>query len=383
MKSFQIIIALFAAALIFSCNSPTTTNNDTVEGKKATLEQKIQDYKNLEKEIEALTAELNELDPGREKPAITVTFDTVKTATFNRYVDLQAVVEANDMVNAASEIGGRIIRLAVKEGQNVKKGQLIATLDAESLEKQKEEIQKSLDLANDVYDRQKRLWEQNIGSEVQYLQSKNNKERIEKSLQTLETQLRKKYVYAPLSGIVDQLITKEGEMTAPGSPIVRLLNVSRVKIITDAPENYLGKIKTGDKVQINIPSLGKEVQQKISLIGRTIDPSNRTFKLEVWMDNPGGELKPNLLAIVKINDYTEKDAISIPVDLVQQEVNGRKYVYVINQMDDKLIANKTYIETGESADGRILVRSGLKSGDRLIIKGARNVTDGTSVKSES
>ena len=376
--SYLVTITIFITA----CNQSATPDTNNPEAKKALLEQKIAEYKNLESEIATLTAELNAIMPNHAKPAVTVTFDTISTSTFYRYVDLQAVVEADDIVSVAGELGGRITRLHVKEGQSVKKGQLVATLDVESLEKQKDEILKSLDLANDVFDRQKRLWDQQIGSEVQYLQAKNNKERIEKSLQTLETQLRKRNIYAPLSGIVDQLIMKEGEMTAPGSPIIRLLNVAKVKIVTDAPESYLGKIKTGDKVQINIPAIGKDLEQKITLIGRTIDPANRTFKLEVRMDNPGEALKPNLLAIVKINDFTMNNAIAVPVDVVQQEVTGRKYVYVIGQSDGLMKAEKVYIETGESADGKILVKSGLKSGDRLIIKGARNVTDGASVKTD-
>ena len=290
---------------------------------------------------------------------------------------------ANDIVNAGSELGGRIIKLAVKEGQNVRKGQLIASVDAESLEKQREEVVKALDLATDVFERQKRLWEQNIGSEVQYLQAKNNKERTEKSLQTLEAQLKKRNVYAPINGIVEMLMTKEGEMTAPGTPIVQLLNVSKVKVVTDVPETYLGKIKTGDQITVSFPALGKETIQKVNLIGSTIDPANRTFKIEIWMDNPDGALKPNLLSLVKVNDLTIKDALTIPVDLVQQEVSGQKYVYLIKGDAENTVASKVYIETGESADGKIVITSGLSKGDRIIVKGARNVAEGTPVKLES
>lgn len=369
--------------LIASCNQPSIVNQDSPEAKKQLLEEKKAQLAALEKEIESLTAEVNALFPNENKVVVSVTYDTVKADVFNRYIDLQAVVEPNDIVNASSELGGRIVRLAVKEGQNVKKGQLIATMDAESLEKQKEEVLKALDLANDVYERQKRLWEQNIGSEVQYLQAKNTKERTEKSLQTLETQLKKRNVYAPINGIVDMLLMKEGEMTAPGTPVVRLLNVSKVKVVADVPESYLGKIKTGDPISLSFPALGKEMKQRVSQLGRTIDPANRTFKMEVWIDNPDGSLKPNLLSIVKVNDLTIKDAVSISVDLVQQEVNGRKYVYVIQESGDVLTAAKKYIETGESADGKVVVTSGLNKGDKIIVKGARTVSDGTILKIES
>ncbi|MBK9257900.1 MAG: efflux RND transporter periplasmic adaptor subunit [Saprospiraceae bacterium] len=372
MKSLTLSLALIIA--IVSCK-PNESNNNSAEGKRALLESKKQELKNIQDEIASLTEELAALDPTTTKPTITVTTEEIKVSVFNRYIDLQGIVSTDDLVNAGSELGGRITRLSVKEGQNVRKGQLIATIDAESIERQKDEISKSLDLAMEVYDRQKRLWEQNIGSEVQFLQAKNNKERLEKSLQTIDSQLKKRNVYAPLNGVVDNVFLKEGEMTAPGSPIVQILNISKVKVTADVPESYLGKVKTGDKVVVTFPALGKEMTKTVTQTGRTIDPANRTFGVEINLDNSSGELKPNLLSVVKINDLTVKDAITIPVDVVQQEVNGNRYVFIAKEENGILMAHKANITIGESADGKILVLTGLKSGDQLIIKGARNVTE--------
>jgi RND family efflux transporter MFP subunit len=280
-------------------------------------------------------------------------------------------------------MGGRIIKMTVKEGDLVRKGQLIASVDVESMDKQKAEIQKSLDLAVDVFSRQKRLWEQNIGSEVQFLQAKNNKERLEKSMQTLDVQLKKRNIYAPISGAVDKVYLKAGEMSGPGSPIVQILNVSKVKVVTDVPETYLGKVKRGDKVSIEFPALGKNMIKNISQLGRSIDPANRTFKMEVNIDNPSGELKPNLLSIVKINDFTQKDAIFIPVDNIQQEVTGKRFVYVVKEVEGKKVASKTYVTIGESADNQVIITEGLAEGDKVILKGARNCADGQLITVEA
>jgi membrane fusion protein (multidrug efflux system) len=292
-------------------------------------------------------------------------------------------VATDDVVNASSEMGGRILRLYVKEGQNVKRGQLVATTDAEGLDKQKDEIKKALDLAVDVYERQKRLWDQNIGSEVQYLQAKNSKEKLEKTLSTMDVQSRKRNVYAPISGVVDKVYLKEGELAGPGTPIAVMLNMSTVKVVSDVPETYLGKVKNGDKVVVQFPALDKEITQTVTMIGRTIDPSNRTFKMEVKLINGSGELKPNLLSVIKLNDLTIKDALFIPVDIIQQEVSGKKFVFVAKDQSGSKVAVKSYVTTGESADNQIVITSGLAAGDQIIVKGARNVLEGQKITIES
>ena len=210
---------------------------------------------------------------------------------------------------ASSETGGRITYLKAKEGQSVKKGQLIAKVDLDAIDKQVDEIKTSLSLAKDTYERQKRLWEQNIGSEIQYLQTKNNVDRLEQSLKTLDFQKTKANVYAPISGAIDKVMLKEGEMSSPGLPIVEILNTYKVKVVANLPENYLGKVKRGQYVDIHFPAIDLDKKAKITLVGRSIDSANRTFKIEIEMSNHNQVLKPNLLAIVKINDLTIDDAL--------------------------------------------------------------------------
>lgn len=364
---------LFIIPLItLACNQPKL---DDLASKKAALAEKSILLKQLQQEIDQLSAEIETLEPTKEKKSVIVDVDTLKKIEFNRYIDVQGIVAPVDEANAMSELGGRLLRVYVKEGQFIKKGQLVATTDAESFEKQKEELQKSLDLAVDLHEKQKRLWEQKIGSEVQYLQAKNSMERLEQSLKTLEVQIRKKNIYAPLSGVVDFVFLKDGEIAGPGVPIIKILNTNKLKIVSDIPENYIGKIKKGDKVNVSMPALGVDIALPVTMIGRTIDPSNRTFKMEAIITSAIPDLKPNLLSIIKINDYTKKDVIVIAADHIQQEVSGRQYVYTVEQKDQNLYAKKTYIETGESANNNIIVQSGLGANDLLITKGARNIVD--------
>ncbi|MCB0640381.1 MAG: efflux RND transporter periplasmic adaptor subunit [Phaeodactylibacter sp.] len=299
----------------------------------------------------------------------------MKTKDFKHYVDIQGSVQSDDLIAVSSETGGRIIELKVVEGQAVNKGQLIARLDLEQLKKQIAEVETSLTLAEEVYERQKRLWEQNIGSEIQFLQAQNSKERLEKTLETLQYQLSKSEVYAPISGVVERLISKAGEVTGPGAPIIQILNTNKVKVVADVPENYLTAVRNGQTVTVHFPALDKEVTAPITMVGRTINPGNRTFKIEINMNNPGGLLKPNLLANVQLNDYTSKDAITVPLELVQQEVGGQNYVFVKGDSPDGPIAQKVYVEPGESFEGEIVIKSGLTGDEILILKGARSLTD--------
>ncbi|MCB0705438.1 MAG: efflux RND transporter periplasmic adaptor subunit [Saprospiraceae bacterium] len=300
---------------------------------------------------------------------------TLAPTQFKHYVEIQGSVQTDDIVTVSSETGGRIIELAVQEGQAVNKGQLIARMDQESIKKQMAEVQISLDLANEVYERQKRLWEQNIGSEIQYLQAENNVNRLKKTLETLEYQFTKSSVYAPISGVVDMLIMKAGENTAPGSPIVQILNTRNVKVVANVPENYIQVVKKGETVAVQFPALDQERNARVSEVGRTINPGNRTFNIEIDLDNGSGLLKPNLLATVLINDYSVSDAIAVPIELVQQEVGGKSFVYVVETKGKDQMARKVYVEPGRSYKGLIVIDSGLEGGETLILQGARGLSD--------
>lgn len=371
-----ILLLLFLGA----CQPEATQGVDMVPtdlaGKRAFLKEKKAEFRELTRTIDKLEAEINELAPPSEKVKKLVTTATIELKDFKRFVEVQSVVESDDVVAATSEVGGRIILYKVKEGQYIKKGQLIAKIDLEQIDKQEAELSKSLELAVELYERQSRLWKQNIGSEVQYLQAKNNKERIEKTMETIRFQKRKANVYAPISGVVDQEFLKLGDLAAPGMPIIQIINTSKVKVVANVPESYLGKIKKGEKVTIKFPALDQTTTARVTQLGRTINSANRTFEVEVELPNKNGVLKPNLLSLMLINDFSTTNSIVIPIDLVQQEVSGKQYVYTVIDEKGGPMAKKVYIEIGENYEGEVVITNGLTGSETLITKGARNLSDG-------
>ena len=374
-----ILISLVIVGFLFACQ-PEPTAPTNLEEKKALLAEQKKQLRELQHNIDTLQESIYKEEPPRDKPKKTVTTFKVESEEFKHYSEIQATIQSDDVVSASSETGGRITYLKAKEGQAVRKGELIAKIDMESVNKQIDEINTSLSLAQDTYDRQKRLWDQNIGSELQYLQTKNNVERLQKSLETLNFQLTKANVYAPLSGAVDKVMLNEGEMSSPGMPIVQILNTYKVKVVANLPENYLGKIKRGELVEIFFPALDLTKKAKVSLIGRTIDSANRTFKAEINVSNANQQLKPNLLAMVKINDFIAKDALVVPQELVLQEISGKEYVMVVVEEEGKKVAAKKYVEPGESYDGRVQILEGITTNDELVLVGARNVKAGDPVE---
>jgi RND family efflux transporter MFP subunit len=373
------LLPVFVIALIWTGCS-FEDNPQDLDALKATLKTKKADLKKLNKEIDSLIIKIEQIEPPKEVNRTLVTTQKVAKSDFKSYTSIQATVKSDDIVMASSEIGGRLLNVAVKEGQNVNKGQLIALTDLESVAKQIAELETSLDLAKTVYERQKRLWDQNVGSEMQYLQAKNNKERLEKSLETIRYQLTKAKVYAPISGVVDHVFLKSGELAGPGVPIAQILNTQKVKVVADVPESYLNKIKKGEIVTVQFPAINQESKSKVTLIGRTINPSNRTFTVEIDLPNKGGFLKPNLLSIMLINDNSQEDVIVIPIELVQQEVSGRSYVFVKDENSEGAYAKKVFVETAESYDGNIIITSGLEGGEELIVTGARGLANNELIK---
>lgn len=345
---------------------------ELLKEKRTALNAEKEKLAKLEEQVAELQAAIQEQDPAFVKKSLVTTMQ-VEPTDFERFTEVQGTVKTDDNAAAVSEIGGRITRLTVEEGDRVRKGQLIATIDMEGIDKQRAELQTALGLAEEVYERQKRLWDQNIGSEIQFLQAKNNKERLEKSLETLNFQQTKANVYAPISGSVEMLMTKQGEVAAPGVPIVQILNTKEVKVVAEVPETLLRSVKTGEKVRVEFPALGRTDTIKITQIGRTINPANRTFSVEAELKNPDGELKPNLLAVIHLNDFSAPNVITLPLNRIQQEVTGKSFVMTVGP-DNK--AQKTYVETGESFNGEVIIKSGITPETVLVDKGARTVKEG-------
>ncbi len=379
----KILLSLLAMLLFFSAckqeETPETLKKDIIAKKQEI--RKTQ--KQLQTELDSLEAKLAKLDPSsmkKEKKRRLVTTSPIEKKDFKRYVEIQGGVETDKIVSASSETGGRIQQLLVDEGDYVTKGQLIAVTDAEVINSNIDEIRKALELATSVYEKRDRLWKQNIGSEIEYLAAKNEKERLEKSIATAQTQLSKINVYAPMTGIVDMVMTNQGEMAGPGTPIIRILSTGRVKVVADLPEVYLRSVKAGDWVTIQFPALEKERRAKITSIGRTINANNRTFQAEVMLNNPGGLLKPNLMAIMLIKDFEAKDAVVLPTELIQQDVAGKDFVFIQDECEEGLCAKKVLIETGENYETETQIITGLDGTETLIRQGARSVSNGELIK---
>lgn len=381
--SMKYFIQFILFSLLFASCAPNTSNSEgdiaypeDLEGKKQLLSDKRIDLQRISDEITKLEEEIAQLDPASQlKTKQLVTTAKVERADFQRFTEIQGAVAADDLVAAASESPGRILQLMVKEGDFVQKGKLIAKLDLEQVNKQIAELEKSLELATTVYERQARLWEQNIGSEIQYLEAKNSKERLEKSLETVQFQLTKSEVVAPISGVVDNVVLHAGEYASPGLPIVQILNTNKLKVVADIPETLLRSVGVGEQVNVEFPALDMTQQARITLVGRTIDQANRTFKAEAAIPKTSSLIKPNLLAFMHIKDFEVKDVVTIPLDIVQEDVSGKKFVFITAKGDKGTIAKKVYLTTGEVYKGNVIIEEGLKGGEELIIDGSRGLAD--------
>lgn len=371
---------ILALALLIGFASCSTNGGDDLESKKALLSEKKAELQALEQEINLLSKEIKDLEPVRKKPATPVEVLEINPKDFTRFVEVQGRVEADDFVNVSSEIGGRITSLLVEEGDYVRKGQLLATTDLETVEKQIAEIETQLELANTVYERQKSLWDQNIGSEIQYLEAKTRMEGLEKSLETLESQISKKNIYAPIGGYVDREFLQEGETASPGMPIIQILNTAEIKVTADIQENFLSAIEKGDSVTVRFPALNLSIDETVTQLGRTIDLNNRTFEIQIKTSSRSGQLKPNLLAVIRFKDFQAEDIISVPLDAIHEEVNGNKFVYIVNEESGRFTAKKSYVELGESNVNEVIIASGVRNGDKLITKGSKGISQGELVR---
>ena len=350
-----------------------------LEGQRKLLAEKKMALKEIEGKIAKLEKDIEVSDPS-VKSLKKVTTMAIEKRDIERFVEVQGSIVADDYIMASTEVGGRLLSMNIEEGDNIRRGQKIATLDMESLRNQIAEIQTSLDLAQEVYSRQERLWKQDIGSEIQFLQAKNNKERLEKSIESIQYNLTKGDVFAPASGVVEKVMLKSGEMAGPGSPILQILNVNKVKVSIDVPEKYLKKIRKGSRFKVELPALEYEKTVKVTDIGRMIDPGNRTFKVEANISSNGGKIKPNLMAIAYISDYELKDAVALDSELIQQDITGSSFVFVAEKNGDgSYVAVKKYIEIGESIDNQLIVTSGLVGDEELIVDGARIINEGQEI----
>jgi RND family efflux transporter MFP subunit len=280
------------------------------------------------------------------------------------------------------EMAGTLYRVYVKEGQRVSKGQLLASIDDGGLSSQLAQLRTQAELAKTTFERQKRLWEQNIGSEIQYLQAKTQYEAQQSAVKQLESQVGKSSIRAPFSGIVDDIIKDQGTVVSPGpgSEIFRIVNLSDMYIDVEVPESHLPNVTPGKEAEVYFPVLGESITTKVRQTGNFINPSNRSFSAEIPVPNKTGNVKPNLTAKVKINDYTNENAILIPQSVVSENAEGEQYVYLIAEENGEVMAKKSIITPGRTQGDYLEVLEGISSGSQVIVEGARRVRDGQKVQ---
>lgn len=332
----------------------------------------------IDVKITAVSAKIAELDTAAERKQVTV-YRPERTV-FKHYFEVHGNVETDRAATLYAENPGPVTAINVTEGQRVKKGHVLVRLDSELTARNIAELRTSLELATTLFEKQKRLWEQNIGSEVQYLEAKNRKESLEQSIATLEEQKGKSTVRAPFDGVVDKIFPRVGEMASVQAPVARMVNLDNLYITADVSERYVGRVKEGHKVDVII-NRSDTVRAEVTRAGTYINPNNRTFEIRINLEEPPAELMPNSLVVLRINDFTKEDAIAIPSSLIMQDGAGKDYVFTIRN-GEKLgpVAQKQPIETGMRYLGRTLVYEGIDEELPIVDKGSRSVRDGDRVE---
>jgi RND family efflux transporter MFP subunit len=372
MKNILHVSALALLLGMAACNG----GND----KEAQLAKLKEQQTELQEQIAQLESELKAEGKGApaEKRTMPVTVAQVQTNTFRHYLEVQGRVDFDQNVLVSAKVPGVLTSVRVKRGDKVAKGQTMATIDAQVLEQNIAEVRTRLELATVAYERQKNLWDQKIGTEMQYLTAKNNKEALERSLATLQQQRDQYNVKAPVSGVVDNVIPNAGEAVAPGVGIIRVVNTSGTKIVAEVSEAYLARISKGDEALVRFPDLNQEISATVDVVSRFINPGSRTFTIELRPKNVDMELRPNLVAVVRIQDYRKEDAVSIPVNLVQRDENSQ-YVYVAEKQGNRYVAIRREVETGVNYQGQVEVLKGLSAKDYIITAGYQSVNEGQPV----
>ncbi|MDC6350387.1 efflux RND transporter periplasmic adaptor subunit [Zeaxanthinibacter sp. PT1] len=353
-------------------------NLETLRTRRSSISEQ---QRSLEADIAKLDSAIALLSDEENYPLVSTIEATV--APFNHFLELQGDVKTRQNVLVYPEMGGTLDRILVAEGQRVQKGQVLARIDDGGMSSQLGQLRTQAELAKTTFERQKRLWDQKIGSEIQYLQAKANYEAQKDAVTQAESQLGKSTIRAPFSGIVDDVIKDEGTVVAPGpgSEVFRIVNLSDMYIEVEVPERYVGSVTEGKEVKVFFPVLGDSITTRVRTTGNFINPNNRSFTVEIPVPNKQGKIKPNLTARVMINDYTNEEAILIPQSIISENAEGEQYTYLAADPENgNAIARRSIITTGLTQGNEVEILSGLKAGDRLIKEGARSVKDGQKVE---
>jgi len=384
MKKFYISIITL---IIISCNSSgnSTINTLIEDGDLDGLKKRKKEYVDT---MNTMQVELNKINDGiafldeNEKLTIVTNYE-IKEKIFNSYIEAQANLKTRKNILILPEFQGTLEQIFVSEGQKVKKGQLLAEINDSGLKEQVDQLIIQANFAKENFERTERLWNNSIGSEIQFLKSKSDFESSQKMVEQMKDRLAKTKIYAPFEGEIDEIISNQGSNLIPGvSQILRLVNLDEIYAEASVSEKYIANIDKGTKVVVQIPLLGREIVSEIIQTGNFINPSNRTFRVEVPVKNIDNKIKQNLDAKIKINIYSKPDAVVIPLRIIREDATGKNFVYVMSEdiKDGVYITSKTFISLGNKNSNEVEVTDGLKIGDELVLEGANIVEDSQRVK---
>ena len=372
----KIVSLLIASAIFASCGNKDNTqtvdqliaakNNKELQARKATIQADLA-------KIDAALAALNV----RKEEAL-VSVATLKDTVFNHYLDIQGSVNTKENILIQPEMPGTLITLTVKAGQRVSKGQLLARVDDGGSSQQVASLETQYQLAKTTFERQKNLWSQKIGSEIQYLQAQTQMLSLQRSVAQAKAMLSKTEIRAPFSGTIDEVFVEKGQVvSASPQGLMRIVNLNNMYVSTSVPESYIGKLKVGTQVDVFLTSLNKNYKGKVRQIGNFINPNNRSFGIEVSIPNPENLLRPNQVAKLKVIDYTVKNAIVVPSNVIQEDGKGNQFVFVASNSNGKTAtAKKAMVTTGKSSDNVTEILSGLSANDIIVIEGVNTISEG-------
>jgi membrane fusion protein (multidrug efflux system) len=370
----KIIILILGVVFLFSCGS----------GDKQAQLKKLEAQRDaLDTKIAQLKAEIQDKNGSRENGKIAyVDMEEVIPTMFRHFIQVQGTVESDNNIFVPPQASGVVKKIYVKEGDTVSEGQLLAELDGAVYESSIAELENSLQLATTIFERQQRLWDKKIGSEIQYLQAKTNKEGLEKKLATVREQYRMTKIIAPISGTVDEVAIKEGEAAAAGFGAVRIVQLSALKIKAKLSENYISQVSVGDTVQVLIPVIDLKFKQVVKAVSQVIDPQNRTFDIELKVPRMKQAVKPNMLAVLTINNYSNSRALTVPVNSLQK-TGSDYFLFTARQnhdnVNDHWVVERREVLPGEYQGDRIEISKGLKAGEHVVTFGYQDLADGQTV----
>lgn len=371
MKNF--LSLSFISIIIFSCSS-----GSGLDKKKAQLTEYLAEQDDLKIKIADLQKEIARLDTSAEirKPKL-VTLTSVNAGVFNHYIDVQGTIDSEENIAVQPGMPGQVTKVNVHEGDMVSTGQVLAEVDNRVVRESISQLQTNVDFAKTAFEKQQRLWNQKIGTEIQFLQSKTQFESLQKNLMTLQAQLEMSRIKSPINGMVDAVNIKVGEYAAPGMlGAFRIVNFGKMKVKAKVADSYIGKVKIGNPVRIYLADISDTIQGKISFVSRVVNPMTRTFDIEIGLGATSPDFRPNMMASLKINDENIENAISILSNLVQKDASENMYVMISEGSGSKMKARKRLVKTGISSGNRIIVLEGLNGNEQLIEAGYQEVVDG-------